>query len=76
MLLPTLPGAEVVDFCLIPGSSPHLAGAHDPIAVTAILSSGEWVTLGFPNGHPITPTNMLHVSVSFVHTFITKLAFG
>ncbi|EEA27446.1 Lethal(2) giant larvae sro7 [Talaromyces marneffei ATCC 18224] len=70
--LSTPPGAEVVDFCLIPRTSPFFAGAQDPIAVIALLSTGEIVTLSFPNGHPISPTNMLHISLSFVHPFITK----
>lgn len=70
-ILPTPPGAEVVDFCLIPRSSPHFAGAHDPIAVIALLSSGEIITLSFPSGIPITPTNQLHPSMTFVHPFIT-----
>jgi syntaxin-binding protein 5 len=74
ILLATPPGAEVVDFCLIPRSSPYFAGAQDPIAVIAVLSSGELVTLSFPTGHPITPSNMLHVSLSLVHPFVTKMA--
>ncbi|KMP08033.1 hypothetical protein CIRG_07714 [Coccidioides immitis RMSCC 2394] len=72
--LPTPPNAEVVNFCLIPRSSPHFSGSQDPIAVLALLSSGELVTLSFPSGHPITPTNMLHLSLSFVHPFVTKMA--
>jgi syntaxin-binding protein 5 len=38
----------------------------------SLLSTGEIVSLSFPNGHPISPTNMLHVSLSFVHPFVTK----
>ncbi|KAF2815464.1 uncharacterized protein BDZ99DRAFT_516184 [Mytilinidion resinicola] len=70
-ILPTPANAEVVDFCLIPRSSPHFAGAHDPIAVLALLSSGEVITLSFPSGLPISPTNQLHPSMTFVHPFIT-----
>ncbi|KAF1988323.1 hypothetical protein K402DRAFT_392075 [Aulographum hederae CBS 113979] len=70
-ILPTPPNAEVVDFCLIPRSSPHFHGACDPIAVLALLSSGEVVTMSFPSGIPITPTNQLHLSLTFVHPFIT-----
>ncbi|PBP25268.1 SNARE-dependent exocytosis protein [Diplocarpon rosae] len=73
-LLPTPAGAEVIDFCLIPRASPHFAGAQDPIAVIALLSSGELVTLTFPSGYPISPTNQLHPSVSFVHPFITTMS--
>jgi WD40 repeat protein len=69
-VLPTPPGAEVVDYCLIPRTSPHFAGAHDPIAIIALLASGELLTLSFPSGHPITPTNQLHPSLSCVHPFV------
>ncbi|KAF1825030.1 uncharacterized protein K489DRAFT_387144 [Dissoconium aciculare CBS 342.82] len=69
-ILPTPPGAEVVDYCLIPRTSPHFAGAHDPIAIIALLASGELLTLSFPSGHPITPTNQLHPSLSCVHPFV------
>lgn len=73
-LLPTPPGADIVDFCLIPRSSPHFAGAQDPIAVIALLTSGELITLSFPSGHPISPTNQLHPSISFLHPFVTSLS--
>ena len=73
-ILSTPPNAEVVDFVLIPRSTPHYAGAQDPIAVVTLLSSGELITMSFPSGHPITPTNQLHLSLSFVHPFVTKIA--
>ena len=73
-VLPTPPDAEVVDFLLIPRSSPHYAGSHDPIAVITLLSSGELVTLSFPSGHPITPTNLLNISLTYVHPFVNKTA--
>jgi len=73
-ILPTPPGAEVVDFCLIPRTSPHFAGAHDPIAVIALLASGELITLSFPSGMPISPTNQLHPSLTLVHPFVERLS--
>ncbi|KAF2760853.1 hypothetical protein EJ05DRAFT_530647 [Pseudovirgaria hyperparasitica] len=73
-ILPSPPNAEVVDFCLIPRTSPHFAGAHDPIAVLAILSSGEIITLSFPSGIPINPTNHLHPSMTFVHPYISNFS--
>ncbi|TKA72922.1 hypothetical protein B0A55_06855 [Friedmanniomyces simplex] len=72
-ILPTPPGAEVVDFCLIPRSTPHFAGAHDPLAVIALLSSGELLTLSFPSGMPISPTNQLHPSLTFVHPYLKHI---
>ena len=73
-LLPSPPGAEVTDFCLVPRTSPHFAGAQDPIACLALLSSGEMITLSFPSGYPISPTNQLPPSLTLVHPFVTKLA--
>lgn len=72
-LLRTPPGTDIVDFCLAPRTSPHFAGAQDPIAILTMLSSGELVTLSFPSGHPISPTNQLHPSVSFVQPFVTSV---
>ncbi|KAH7322860.1 lethal giant larvae like, C-terminal-domain-containing protein [Stachybotrys elegans] len=65
-------GAHASDFILIPRFSPHFAGAQDPIAVISLLTSGELVTMSFPSGYPISPTNQLHPSTFFVHPFITK----
>ncbi|CEL08030.1 Putative SNARE-dependent exocytosis protein [Aspergillus calidoustus] len=70
--LPIPPGAEVVSFCVIPRNSPYYAGAHDPIAVIVLLTSGELITLSFPSGHPIPPTNMLPASLIMVHPYVTK----
>jgi syntaxin-binding protein 5 len=72
-ILPTPPGAEVIDFCLIPRSSPHFNNAHDPIAIIALLASGELLTLSFPSGMFISPTNQLHPSLTFVHPYIKKI---
>lgn len=73
-ILPTPPNAEVVDFCLVPRRSPHYAGSQDPIAVIALLASGEMVALSFPSGHSINPTSQLHVSLSYVHPFINQVS--
>ncbi|ERF68720.1 hypothetical protein EPUS_07138 [Endocarpon pusillum Z07020] len=73
-ILPTPPNAEIVKFLLIPRSTPHYAGSNDPIAVITLLSSGELITLSFPSGNAITPTNQLHVSLTFVHPFVTRIA--
>ncbi|RYP73453.1 hypothetical protein DL771_003625 [Monosporascus sp. 5C6A] len=72
--LETPTGAEVTNFFLVPRASPHFACAQDPIAVLTLLSSGELITLSFPSGYHISPTNQLHPSLSFVHPFATKFA--
>jgi WD40 repeat protein len=66
-------GAEVTNFTVIPRASPHFAGAQDPIAVIALLLSGEIITMSFPSGYPISPTNQLHPSLSFVHPYATMV---
>ncbi|KAI0023940.1 lethal giant larvae like, C-terminal-domain-containing protein [Xylariomycetidae sp. FL0641] len=71
-VLETPPSAEVTNFYLVPRASPHFAGAQDPIAVLTLLSSGEIITMSFPSGYPISPTNQLHPSLSFVHPFATR----
>lgn len=72
-VLLTPPNTNAVDFCLVPRNSPHYSGSHDPIAVIALLASGEIATLSFPSGHPISPTNQLHVSLTYVHPFINRV---
>jgi syntaxin-binding protein 5 len=69
-ILPCPPGTEVVDLCLIPRTSPHFAACQDPIAIIALLTSGELISLSFPSGMPITPTNQLHLSLTLVHPFV------
>lgn len=73
-VLPTPENAAVNTFVLLPRASPHFAGSHDPIAILTALSSGELITMSFPSGHPITPSNQLHVSLSLVHPFVSKTA--
>ena len=70
-ILPTPPNVEVINFCLIPRKSPWYAGGHDPVALLAVLSTGEITSMSFPSGFPISPTNQLHVSMTFVHPFVS-----
>lgn len=70
-ILPTPPNAEVVEFSLIPRKTPWYAGAHDPVALIALMSTGEVTTMSFPSAYPITPTNQLHLSMTFVYPFVT-----
>ena len=72
-ILPTPPGAAVVDFCPVPRSTPHFDGAHDPIAILCLLNSGEIISMSFPSGYPISPTNQLPLSLTYVHPFITSI---
>jgi syntaxin-binding protein 5 len=72
-ILPCPPGSEVVDLFLIPRASPHFAGCHDPLAIIALLASGELLTLSFPTGMPICPTNQLHLSMTLAHPYITYM---
>lgn len=70
-ILPTPPAADVIDFCLIPRKSPWFAGSQDPLAVIALLSSGEITTMSFPSGFPIPPTNQINLSLTLVSPFVS-----
>ncbi|KAK4232008.1 Lethal(2) giant larvae protein SRO7 [Podospora fimiseda] len=67
------PGAKIGDYCLIPRHSPYFDGAMDPICVLVVLTSGEVLTMSFPSGYPISPTNFLSVDLSFVCPFVQKI---
>ena len=75
-ILPTPPNVEVVNFCLIPRQSPWYSGAQDPVALLALLSTGEITTMSFPSGFPISPTNQLPLSMTFVHPFVTTTGYA
>lgn len=67
------PGAQATDFLPIPRASPYFNGAQDPIAILSVISSGELITMSFPSGFPISPTNQLHPSTFFVQPFVTRM---
>ena len=66
----TPPNARVAEVCLVPRTSPHFNGAHDPIAILSFTTNGEMISLSFPSGIPITPTNQLAPSLTFIHPFV------
>ncbi|KAF2864196.1 putative snare-dependent exocytosis protein [Piedraia hortae CBS 480.64] len=72
-IFPTPPGVDVLDFCLIPRTSPHYNGAHDPLAVIAVLPFGELYMLEFPSGEPASPVNRLPTSLTLVDPFIKQV---
>ncbi|TGZ80170.1 hypothetical protein EX30DRAFT_359209 [Ascodesmis nigricans] len=72
-VLPTPTQLDVVDFCLIPRVSPHYGSTHDPVAIIGLYASGELVTLRFPDGAPLSPSNILHPSLSLAHPFPTRV---
>ncbi|KAK3990967.1 Lethal(2) giant larvae protein SRO7 [Cladorrhinum sp. PSN332] len=66
-------GAKVADYCLVPRHSPYFDGAMDPICVLVVLTSGELLTMSFPSGYPISPTNFLSMDLSFVSPFVQRI---
>ena len=72
-ILPTPPGAEMIDFGVVPRRSPWFSGAQDPICILGLTSGGAITTLSFPSGFPISPTNQLNLSLTFIHPFITHI---
>jgi syntaxin-binding protein 5 len=72
-ILPTPTEHDVVEFCVIPKTSPHYGGAHDPVAVIALLANGELMTLRFPDGQPMSPASLLNPSLVLAHPFATRV---
>ena len=72
-ILPTPTSAGVIDFCPIPKTSPHYHGANDPIAVIALLETGELALLSYPDGRPLSPTHLLPISLALVHPHFNLL---
>ncbi|KAI5817520.1 lethal giant larvae like, C-terminal-domain-containing protein [Pyronema omphalodes] len=71
-ILPTSMEFDVVDFCVIPKTTPHYGGGHDPMAVIALLANGELVTLEFPTGNPLSPALSLHPSLVLAHPYASR----
>jgi len=69
-VLPTPLTADVIDFCMIPKSTPYYQGNHDPLAIIATLSNGELVTLRYPDGSPLSPAGIMPPSVSLVQPMV------
>ncbi|KAK6344206.1 hypothetical protein TWF696_007848 [Orbilia brochopaga] len=63
--LPVPQHADVVDFCLIPRTSPYYASSHDPIGAVVLCSNGDISTLRYPDGSPFPPGNM-HVTLGMI----------
>jgi len=72
-ILPTPTEHDVVDFCVIPKTSPHYGGGYDPLAVIVLLASGELATLRFPDGQPLSPASLLNPSLILAHPFSTRI---
>lgn len=66
-------GAQAINFLPMPRTSPYFHGGQDPIAILTVISSGELITMSFPSGYPISPTNQLHPSTFFVQPFVTRM---
>ncbi|KAA8913927.1 lethal giant larvae like, C-terminal-domain-containing protein [Sphaerosporella brunnea] len=72
-ILPTPTQHDVVEFCVIPRTTPHYGGGHDPVAIVALLANGELFTLRFPDGTPISPAPLLNPSLVMQHPFATRV---
>ncbi|KAF3926346.1 hypothetical protein AA313_de0202101 [Arthrobotrys entomopaga] len=64
--LPVLKTTDVVDFCLIPRTSPYFAGGHDVAAAILLFSDGDIATMRLPDGSPISPASMMHVNLNLI----------
>ncbi|RVD80907.1 uncharacterized protein DFL_008791 [Arthrobotrys flagrans] len=65
--LPVPHNIDVVDFCMLPKTSPYHAGSHDPSAVMVLFTNGDIATLRYPDGEYLSPAGMMHPSMALVH---------
>ncbi|TGJ71006.1 hypothetical protein EYR41_003011 [Orbilia oligospora] len=65
--LPVPHNIDVVDFCMLPKTSPYHAGSHDPSAVMVLFTNGDIATLRYPDGEYLSPASMMHPSMAMVH---------
>lgn len=70
-ILPTPGYANVVNFIPITRANPFYGGGCDPTAVIFLLTSGELVTLSYPNGLPITSVSAFPSAFSWVGSYVT-----
>ncbi|KAK6363025.1 hypothetical protein TWF730_000474 [Orbilia blumenaviensis] len=65
--LPVPNNIDVVDFCMLPKTSPYHAGSHDPSGVMVLFTNGDIATLRYPDGEYMSPAAMMHPSMAMVH---------
>ncbi|KAK6509259.1 hypothetical protein TWF481_004018 [Arthrobotrys musiformis] len=65
--LPVPHNIDVVDFCMLPKTSPYHAGSHDPSAMMVLFTNGDIATLRYPDGEYMSPAGMMHPSLAMVH---------
>ncbi|KAJ8101093.1 lethal giant larvae like, C-terminal-domain-containing protein [Lipomyces tetrasporus] len=65
-IYPVPVGADPVDFIMIPRTSPYYAGNHDPVALVAILSSGELYSIEYPSGAALPVASMFPPSLCWI----------
>lgn len=59
-------GADPVDFIMLPRTSPFYAGNMDPLALVAILSSGELYSIDYPSGAALPVAEMFPPSLCWI----------
>ncbi|KAK9375049.1 lethal giant larvae like, C-terminal-domain-containing protein [Lipomyces chichibuensis] len=64
-------GADPVDFIMIARTSPYYAGNHDPVALVAILSSGELYSIEYPSGGALPVASMFPPSLCWIQPRMT-----
>ncbi|KAK9450747.1 lethal giant larvae like, C-terminal-domain-containing protein [Limtongia smithiae] len=72
-IYPVPPGAEPVDFIMVPRSSPFYNGCQDPVALVAILSSGELYSIEYPSGAALPVAAMFPPSLCWIQPRITRV---
>ncbi|KAK7207000.1 lethal giant larvae like, C-terminal-domain-containing protein [Myxozyma melibiosi] len=66
-------GADPVDFIMLPRMSPFYAGNMDPLALVAILSSGELYSIEYPTGAALPVAQIFPPSLCWIQPRMTAV---
>jgi syntaxin-binding protein 5 len=73
-IFPLPEGVDASKILMLPLENPFYAGNFDPKYLLALLSSGELVTMGYPNGNIITDPTVVPPALGWITPFITSFA--
>lgn len=72
-IFPIPDNTEVVDFIMIPRDNPYYAGCYNPHAVIAFLNTGEFTSITYPDGLPVTTIGSFPSAFSWIQPYVTTI---
>lgn len=73
-IYPVSSQSDPVDFVMISRSGPHYAGNQNPMALIAVMSSGELYSIEYPSGSTLGVASTFPPSLCWIHPKLTSLS--